>query len=207
MKNRTTLSSVAVFFIGVAIGIAIAILSGVILSYISSGTPLTNRSKTFGDIKVWVQKPLVAEDAKVPLSFYQECDKELVMTMHNIPFLRITQGEAGKIGRLYLLKNKYRPVFWMEPLGSSGKWGNAMYSAVKLAERPVGVAFKDIDFDGRFDFKLVADPNTEHIIVRSIFINGSWHEVDHCSLEQMKATVGETKYTFDLNRGSWQQEK
>ena len=205
MKNQRASSTVIVFFIGIATGIAVILLIGLILSH-TLGTELTSHPKTFGDIKIVVQKYKEPKGLEVPEGLLQEHAKELWMTKDDIPFLLITQDKAGKVNSLYLVKSNKRPVFWMEPLSSSGKWGNAMYSCVRLTEKPVGDAFKDIDFDGRFDFKLTcaADGNG---ISRFIFVDESWQKIDDYSSNEMGARIGETKYTFDPNAGCWQKDQ
>lgn len=131
------------------------------------------------------------------------------MTMDDVPFLVITQNTAGKISGLYLVEKNYRPVFWMEPLPTPGKWGNAGYSDVKLTDRPVGDVLRDFNFDGRFDFKLslTADGNNPPGS-RFIYIDGSWQKVDHFhnDVNETKASIAGTRYIFDPNSG-WQQKQ
>lgn len=202
-KRKRTLSTIKLLLVGIVIGIAITLLFGAIVSYLE-GDDLLMEPKTFGSIKIWAQKPKVAKDAEVPKGFYQEDAKELWMTKDDIPFLLITQNEAGKISHLYLLKNKNQPVLFMDPLSSPGKWGYATYSGADLTGKPVGDVFRDIDFDGHFDFKLALDSAGKRIS-RSIFINGSWQEVSSCSVREKRAAIGQTRYTFDPNSG-WQRE-
>jgi len=205
VKGRRTLSTIINLFLGVAIGFAIALLIGLIRVHAEGGKPLMS-PRTFGNIKIWAQKPEVAEGTEVPSGFYQEANKMLWMTKDDTPFLMITQNEAGKIDRLHLLKNKDEPVLFMTSLNSPGKWGRATYSCGGGTGKPVGDALIDIDFDGRFDFNLVVD-NEGRRVSRSIFTDGVWQKVDRCSIKQMKAAIGQTWYTFDPNTGSWQREQ
>ena len=170
---------------------------------------LTSYPRTFGSIKVWAQKPKVAQDVEVPKELYEEDAKELWMTMDNVPFLLITRNTAGKINCLYLVKENCRPVFWMEPLPTPGKWGNARYSDVKLTDRPVGDVLRDFNFDGRFDskFSLTADGNKPPGSL-FIYIDGSWQKVDHFryDVNETQASIAGTRYIFDPNSG-WQQKQ
>lgn len=202
MKNQKGSSTIIIFFIGIAIGILIIILTGLFLSYTDSGSVLSHHPKTFGDIKVWVQKPPVTE---VPSGFYQEVDKMLWMTKNDVPFLIISQNEAGKTTDLYLLKNKDEPVLCLEPSSSPGKWSYAKYSGGDGTGKPVGDVFVDIDFDGHFDFKLALD-SSGNLISRSIFVDGSWRKVDRCSIKAKRAAIGQIMYSFVPSSG-WQQEK
>jgi hypothetical protein len=204
MKNRRILSTIITFLIGVLVGFGIAVLIGLITTYVDPCTLLTNHPKICGDIKVWVQKPQVNEDANVPTWLYQEQSKELWMTKDNVPFLMISQNEAGKTTALHILdKNKWEPVFFMTPLNIPGKWGQATYSKPGKFGKPIGNVLVDIDFDGCFDFKVVADANG-NCISRYIFIDGSWKQVDQANIKNMKAQIGETTYIFDFNSG-WKQ--
>ncbi|MBA7661042.1 hypothetical protein ES703_69052 [subsurface metagenome] len=199
MKSQRGLSTIKLLTVGIVIGVAITILFGLILCYIE-GEALSIEPKTFGDIKVWAQKPLVAEGTEVPAGFYQEAHKLLWMTKDDSPFLMIAQNEAGKATGLYLLKNKDEPVLCLEPLSSLGKWGRAKYSRGNGTGKAVGDVFVDIDFDGQFDFKLALD-SSGNLISRSIFVNGSWQKVDRCSIKKLQAAIGQTMYTFDPNSG------
>lgn len=202
MKSQKALSTRIVFFIGLAIGITMVFLIGVIMSR-TIGKELTSGSRTFGDIRIVVQKQGDPKGIEIPEGLLVEHAKELWIAKDDIPFLLITQDKAGKVNSLYLCKHPHRPVFWMKPLHSPGKWGNAVYSCVRLTEKPVGDALTDIDFNGRFDFKLTcaADGNG---ISRFIFVDDSWQKVDHYSAKEMEATIRETRYTFDPNTGCWE---
>jgi len=202
MKSQKALSTHIVFFMGVVIGITIVFLIGVILNR-TTGKEITGGSRTFGNIRIVVQKQEQHKDIEIPEGLLPEHTKELWMTKDDIPFLLITQDKRGKVNKLYLVKNNKRPVFWMEPWTSPGKWGNAMYSSVRLSKNLVADAFKDIDFDGRFDFKLTctADGNG---ISRFIFVDESWHETDRYRAEEMEARIKETRYAFDPNTGCWE---
>lgn len=204
MKKGKILFAVIVLLIGIVIGIAISLSTGAILSCKYHSTMLTSRHKTFGDIKIWAQKPLVAEDVDVPSGFYQEAHKLLWMTKNDVPFLMISQNEAAKTTGLYLLKNKDEPILCLEPLGPPGRWGRAKYSGGNGTGKPVGDVFVDIDFDGHFDFKLVFDSDGKRIS-RSMFVDGSWQKVDRCSIKNMKVAIGEKIYIFDPNSG-WRKE-
>ena len=203
MENPKCPSKVLILLIGIIIGIAIPITIGDISSYVHSDMELTGKPKKFGDIKIYVQKNKYPEDIEIPEGLLPEWSKELWMTKDEVPFLLITQDKAGKVNSLFLVKRKYRPVFRMEPLSSPGKWGNATYSCVQLKEKPEGDAFKDIDFDGRFDFKLTCATDGNGIS-RAIFIDEHWQKIEHYSTKEMEARIGETRYTFDPNIGCWQ---
>jgi len=203
MKKSKTTSSTLSCLLGIAVGIAIAFFVVAILAYVTPGTELTGKAKTFGDIKVWVQKPLDVESGEVRGVFYQDADNMLWMTKNDIPFLMITQNEGGKINRLYLLKNKEEPILYMDSLSSPGKWGNATYSGVDLTGKRTGnafKAFKDIDFNGHFDFKLDLDASGQYI--RFIFVDGSWQKVNRCSPKKRIAKIGQTSLIFV--DGVWQ---
>ena len=151
--------------------------------------------RTFGDIKVLSREPFGGEGGEG-----QNIYKTLMMTKDDIPFLTINQNEPGKIDVLVLLNDREEAVLSMKPLAASGKWGQIMYGKSNEAGNLVGDVFVDIDFDGQFDVKHVMDDNGKRLSV-SIFIDGSWQEVDRCSVKEMRADIGQTRYTFDPNSG------
>ena len=162
---------------------------------------LTSRPKTFGDIKVWAGKPTDVGCAPDP-----DIDEMLVMEKDGVYFLTIHKNKAGQINGLYLVKNTTNePIFFMRPLDTQGKWGGATYSKGTGAGFATGDVFMDIDFDGRFDFKMVLDDKGK-VISRSIYLDKAWQEVDRANVERMKAVKGETWYAFDPNTGCWQPE-
>ena len=192
---------VGAFFLGMIIG---AIVLFVLNIYLGYDRELTARHRTFGDIEVWVQKPIISEGEEIP-GFYQKDGKELWMTKDGTPFLMMLKDANDKIRVLFLLKNMGEPVVTLEPLDVPGKWGKAFYIDQKKG-KPVGDMFVDLDFDGRFDVKAVTDSN-ESRVSRSIFINNDWQSVDYFSREEMKASVGSTKYLFDPNSGCWLEDR
>jgi hypothetical protein len=193
------------FFLGMIIG-AIGLFAVSTIMVRSGYTrELTNLHKTFGDIEIWAQKPVVTEGDEVPVGFYQKVGKELWMTRDGAPFLLITKDVNDKISGLYLLKNKKESVLVLEPLEVPGKWGKAFYRNYRKG-KPVGDIFIDLDFDGRFDFKAVVDSNGNRVS-RSIFINNDWQIVNYFSREEMKAVAGKTKYLFDPNSGCWLEDR
>ena len=203
MNKQKTLS-LMLLLAGIVIGIIISFLIGAIISCIDPGTELTEHLKTFGDIKVWAQKPLVVEDEQIPEGFYQEAHKVLLMTKDAIPFLMIHQDKEGEISNLYLLRGNYDPVLTMQPSKTPGKWVLASYGMSDGAGKPIGDTLIDIDFNGSFDFKILTD-DTGNLLSRSIFLDGVWEEVDKCSLEAKGAAIGQTRYVFDPNFG-WQRD-
>ncbi len=204
MKKKSVSTSVFVFFVGIAVGISVFLLFWFFLGR-SGSEALSGRPVTFGNVKIWAQKPVFAEGAEVPEGFYQKNAKELWMTKDDALFLFMTQDDSGKVGKLYLCKSDAQPVLYMISLDSSGRWGKATYSRSTGAGYAEGDAFIDIDFDGRFDFKMVLD-DKGNPISRSIYIDGSWREVDQSDVDNLKAAVGEIFYTFNFNTGSWQQQ-
>ena len=192
---------IGVFFLGTVIGIIGLFAVGVIMVHLGYATELTSRHKTFGDIEIWAQKPVIPKGEEVPVDFYHKADEILWMTKDDAPFLMIAKDINGKISGMYLLKNKDEPVLTLEPSNFPRKWGKASYSNCRKG-KPVGDVFIDIDFDGCFDIKVVTDSSGNRIS-RFIFINNNWQIVDHLSLDKMKAGVGETKFLFDPNSGFW----
>lgn len=191
MTNRKIVSSTIIFLVGVFVGMAIALLVGAILCYIDPGVDLTDSPGTFGDIKVWAQKPPDVEGmAELGV------DKILRMTKNKDLLLMVTQNEAGENIDLSLFDNTEYPIFKMEFLNTPGKWGHAGYAGHNM----VGDFFFDIDFDGHFDAKYVRDDNGEFISA-NIFFNGEWQRVNSCRAKDMVAVLGETKYIFDPNSG------
>jgi hypothetical protein len=193
------------FFLGMIIGAIILFAVSIIMIRLGYATELTSRHQTFGDIELWAQKPVIPNGEEVPVDFYQEADRLLWMTKDGAPFLMIAKDANNKIHGLYLLKNKDEPVLTLEPLDSLGKWGKASYSNCRKG-KSIGDVFIDIDFDGRFDFKVVTDNNGNRIS-RSIFFNDDWQIVNHSDLQRMKAMVGETDYLFDPNLGCWMEDR
>ncbi len=106
---------------------------------------------------------------------------------------------------LYLLKNKYEPVLTLEPIDNSGNWRKASYSNC-IKGKPIGDVYVDIDFNGRFDFKVTTD-NLGKRFSRSIFFNGDWQIVNDANLNAKKASAGEMDYLFDLDSGNWYKKK
>lgn len=205
MKRSKTLFGIISGFLGIVIGITISLTIGAVLYYLEPDTLLTDDPKTFGDIKVWVQKRNLPADINVPDELFQKDSKELWMAKDDVPFLVISQNEGGKTNRLYLIKNKNNAVFWMEPLSTPGKWGYATYDGTHGNGKPLaGEVFIDIDFDGRFDFKLALDNNGKPIS-RSILVDGVWQKTYRCSFKAGTAIVGQISYTFDPNSG-WRKE-
>ena len=195
MRKRKTLSTIIILLVGIVVGFTVAVLIGTYFNYRDPYTLLRGHPKRFGDIKIVALKPLDFEED-------EDVDKVLMMTKDDVPFLVISQNESGKVSDLTLLRDRDTPVFRMKPLSTQGKWGQAIYSGSNEAGKAVGDVLIDIDFDGRFDFRLVLDSEGERIS-RSIFIDGSWQSVNYCNPDEMIATLGQTKYIFDPNSG-WQ---
>lgn len=189
-----------VFPLGMVTGVILIFVIAAIMVHFGYAVELTTLHKTFGDIEVWAQKPIISEGEEVP-GFYQKDGKELWMTKDGKPFLMIIKDVNDKIRVLFLLKNEDEHVLTLEPLDVPGKWGKAMYTNLRKG-KPVGDMFVDLDFDGRFDVKAVTDSNGSRVS-HSIFINNNWQIDDYFSLEEMKARVGGTKYLFDPNSGCW----
>ncbi len=200
-----TIRVAGAFFLGIIIGALIIFAIGIIMVRLGNSTELTIKHKTFGDIEIWAQKPVIPNGEKVPVDFYQEANQILWMTKSGAPFLMISKDVNDKISGMYLLKNKDEPVLTLEPLNPTGKWREASYSYCRKG-KPVGDALIDIDFDGRFDFKVVTDSNGNRIS-RSIFFNGDWQNVDYFNLEKMRAALDEKEYLFDPNSGCWLEDK
>jgi len=192
---------VVAFFLGTLVGAIIIFTVGIIMTHLRYANELTNRHKTFGDIEIWAQKPVIPNGEEVPVDFYREADRLLYMTKDGAPFLMLTKDVNDKIRGMYLLKNKDEPVLTLKPLNSPGKWGTVSYSNCREG-KPIGDIFIDMDFDGRFDFKAVTDSDGNRVS-RSIFINGDWQIVNDFNLNNMKATIGEMEYLFDPNSGCW----
>ena len=188
-------------FMGIGIGIVATFLFGMIACYLDPDTIVVGEPQTFGDIKIWAQKPSIVDGNKVPSGLYQGSHRKIWMTKDNIPFLMISQNEAAKTAGLLLLKNEHQPILCLDALEYPGQWGQAIYSSGgEEIDKPVGDVLVDIDFDGHFDFKLVFDYDGKNIS-RSIFIDKAWHEVEHCSIEQGIAVIAKEIYTFDPNSG------
>ncbi|MCK5473529.1 MAG: hypothetical protein KAI59_05805 [Planctomycetes bacterium] len=188
-------------FMGIGIGIVATFLFGMIACYLDPDTIVVGEPQTFGDIKIWAQKPSIVDGNKVPSGLYQGSHRKIWMTKDNIPFLMISQNEAAKTAGLLLLKNEHQPILCLDALEYPGQWGQAIYSSGgEEIDKPVGDVLVDIDFDGHFDFKLVFDYDGKNIS-RSIFIDKAWQEIEHCNIEQGKAAIGEKIYTFDPNSG------
>lgn len=194
MKKKETFRTIILLLIGIFIGFAIVLFIGAIGSYVYPVTTLT-WPKKFGDIIIWAKKPPNVEGTADPNVY-----KMLWMKKNDIPFLMITQNEAGRNTDLFIFNDKKHPVFSLESLDTPSKWGQARYCGDNQAGKIVGDVFVDIDFDGRFDVKYVKDSDGKYASV-SIFVDGSWQRVNHCNAKDMTAILGETKYTFDPNSG------
>ena len=220
MKTPRYLTLAFVFLMGIAIGIiGFPFIASVFVDTkdtLSAGA----LPKTFGDIKVWAGTINVAECFKKseghgPNSVIFKRAKEITIAENNnrtiavardnddFPFLRISQDPNGKTVDVFLCKDKFTPVFWMEPLNIPNKWGQGTYSDVKFTDEPTGVTYTDINFDGCFDCKRVFNGDGKR---PSDFISlkGNWQKVDRCYPEKMQAAIGDTNYIFDPNSG-WQE--
>ena len=198
MKNRKTLSTIIVFFVGVVVGFGILYAIGVIVDYPDRGTQLTHNPKIFGDIKVYAYY-----QSDVGASSDPNIYRTLWMTKDGVPFLSIIQKASGEVSAFHLLNDKKEPVFSMEPLSGSGKWGRAAYRGYNQAGELSGDDYVDIDFDGHFDIKLHGNGKLASV---SIFVDESWKEVQHWKGKDTTAAIGERKYIFDPNSG-WREDQ
>jgi len=191
-KRKVSLGIIVTFFVGVIVGLGIAVLAGAILCYIDPGVDLTDSPGTFGDIKVWAKEPADVEGILTELGIH----RTLLMTKNKDLLLMVTQNEAGENIDLSIFDNTKYPIFTMKFLNTPGKWGHAGYAGRNM----VGDFFFDIDFDGHFDVKYVMDESGK-IISANIFINDKWQRVNNCRAEDRTAILCETKYIFDPNSG------
>ncbi len=201
-KNMSIASA---FFLGMVTVVIVYFAVSIVNVRLGYANKLTSVHKTFGDIEIWAQKPVISEGEEVPVDFYQKADQILWMTKDGAPFLMISKDVNDRISTVSLLKNKDEPVLTLEPSNFPRKWGKASYSNCRKG-KPVGDVFVDLDFNGCFDFKVVTDSNGNRIS-RSIFINSNWQIVDSFSLKKMKAIVGKTRYLFDPNSGCWLEDR
>lgn len=147
MEKRSGLSTIFVLLIGIAIGIAITILFGMILYYIE-GETLSTEPKTFGDIKVWAAKVSGVK---------KDVSKMMFMAKADTPFLSVRMDKAGKVAHLSLLDEKERVCFTMTASTEPNKWKRIIYGGYNEAGIPSGEMFVDINFDGHFDIRNVLD--------------------------------------------------
>lgn len=224
MKEPKSLPLAIVFLMGIAVGISVfGFMRSIFVQELADTLSLGNIPKTFGDIKIWAGKINVAEALKKsegqgPNSIIFKTAKKITIAENNnrtiavardnddFPFLRIGQDPNGKTVGVFLCKDKFTPVFWMEPLSIPNKWGAATYSSIKFKDKPIGKSYTDINFDGLFDYKVVAKGDGKAPL-RFILLESNWQEVDRCNIEQMKATIGQTNYIFDPNSGLWEQSR
>lgn len=204
MKKRKSI--MIAFFAGVIVGIVIVFALGAIAYYLDPGTSLTADPKTFGDIKVWTQKPIPAEGVEAPVDIAQELHRQLWMTKDDVPFLMISQGKAGQITCLFLLRGPEEAVLSLDPSDTPGKWCNAVYSRSTEAGHPIGDVYVDINFDGSFDLKVIVDQKGNRVS-RSMFIDGTWIQIDSYRREENRVVLGRRTYLFDPNSGLWQEER
>jgi len=204
MMIRKNISIAGAFFLGMSAGAIVLFTAGVIVNWLGYSAELTTRHKSFGDIEIWAQRPVIPDGEEIPADFYQKADRMLWMTKNGAPFLMIFKDIEGRISGMHLLKNKDEPVLSLEPLTSPGKWGYAYYSNCKKG-KPVGDVFLDIDFNGSFDFKIVADSNGRQTS-RFILVNDEWRMVDRLSPNphEMRAIIDGAEYLFEPNSGCWQ---
>ncbi len=223
MKEPKSLPLAIVFLMGIAVGIiGFPFIASVLVDTKDtlSADPLP---KTFGDIIIWAGKINLAEDVKKneahePNSIIFKKGLEIAIAENNnrqiaiskqgddFPFLRIGQDPNGKTVQVFLAKDKFTPVFWMEPSSMPNKWGGATYSSIKFKDEPIGESYTDINFDGCFDCKRVSKGDGKRPS-DFILLEGNWQEVDRCNPKQMKATIGQTDYIFDANSGLWEESR
>ena len=177
---------------------------GALLSSSDPSLPLTSNPRTFGDIKVWAQKPLVPEDSIVPERFYKEMHKQLWMSKNNTPFLMISQDVNNNTTGLYLLKDKDRAILCLNSTNNTGEWHWSSYGIADSLGTPKGNTLIDLDFNGNFDFKIITD-NNGNLVSRYIRLEDSWQKIEKCNLEEAIVFTGHNYYKFDPNIGEWRQ--
>lgn len=196
MKNKRTVSSMKLLFIGVGIGVGMTILWGLVL-YLIEGEELSTDPKTFGDIKMWVTND---EGIKA-----HNVSKMLFMAKDEIPFLSIRMDKAGQVSHVSLLDEKMRVCATMTTSSEPGKWEHMIYGRYTDYtddNYTFSELYIDINFDGHFDTKYALNDIGEKV-ARYIHINLVWKEVERCNFRE--AILGEEKYTFDPNAG-WRKE-
>jgi len=172
MENRSGSSTIFVFLIGIAIGVAITILFGMILYYIE-GETLSIEPKTFGDIKVWATK----------VSGVKDVSKMMFMAKADTPFLSVHMDKVGKVAHLSLLDEKERVCFTMTASTEPSKWEHIIYGGYNEAGIQSGEMFVDINFDGHFDTRNVLDGSGKKVS-RYIYIDQIWQQVTVVTLEK-----------------------
>lgn len=190
MNSRKTLSTIIILFIGLVIGIAIFLAIGAVLSRLEPDTLLTDRPKTFGDIKIIALEPNDAKEDK-------DVGKMLVMAKkEETPFFYVEADKSGKVTNLIVLGENNSIRLTIKASEQPGKWERAVYGRTK--DYTTGEQYVDLDFDGQFDAKYTFD-DLGKLILRHIYLNGIWKEID--SFKNKTAISDQTTYVFDANSG------
>ena len=179
--------------IGVVIGILLTIGSALLISRTEdeSGYLLRKHKVTFGDIQVRINKPSP--------TFEGQNYWEVWILKDNVPFALLTQNENKKTNGFTIAKDfNERSIAWMEPANSPGKWVNFHYSNMNLKGKRTGMALKDFDFDGDFDFETIIDGNNTSRFIR---FNGDWMPIEKYYADKKEAISNGTTYVFTDGNG------
>jgi hypothetical protein len=152
---------------------------------------------TIGNIEVHVK-----ESGDSALSESQDVAQEIWLLKDKKPFLLLTQKGSGETTQLFLMREKDRPLLLLKSSDPNGGWNHATYSSMPLDGNSPGEIFHDIDYDGRFDFKLIRDADT---VSRYIFLEGDWAEVTGYDTGVDRALIGNMSYVFQPDIG-WRRE-
>jgi len=193
MKNKIN-SKLSLMILGILIGS----LLGCVVTFSIMRSPKQSienpRIMKFGDITISAEIPSDANDTYAEELTLKKNDKIFLYAFRNslnkVPRLHLADGDRGIILTLYASK---------EP----GKWKNVSYCTPDM----IGDHYTDIDFDGKFDVKVLFGTNNEWLSYH-IYYYGVWRKIVGM-LEQRNvgrprnAISGSDIFTFYKDTG-WQ---
>ena len=192
MISKKVLSNVIYLSVGVVIGFCMAMLFAVILYSLDPDT-LADGDRTFGDVKVWVEK--IPDDPRID----HDAANMIYVARAGQAFLAIEMDSARKINRFSILDENQHITFTLAASKMTSRWERGLYGGNSKIGEPVGEGYVDIDFNGQFDAKHVYNDIGEKLSGH-IYIHGNWlRAVGDLS----NVIAGQTKYTFDPNSGCW----
>jgi hypothetical protein len=181
---------------GVLFGLPLGgLLVGAILGALGPEQEYPRRLR-FGDITVFSDRATQKADDPIKIA------EELLLTRNERPFLYAGTNAEGKATTLCFVNAHKDVILTWKPSAQPGGWTDACYGREENHVR-VGEHYRDIDWDGSFDVRLVYD-RTGGLRSCAIYRQGEWQPVDR--VQGQRAFAGEEVFSFDPKAG-WVSEK
>jgi hypothetical protein len=194
MQKKELIRNLIYFLSGVITSLIVLLIAFMLDTKAGEVIPL-NTPRSFGDIRIWVEKGPANQEENYDVS------EAMYMAKTGKPFLMVAMNNVGKVVSLSLLEGE-SIRFTTTASDKPGKWERGIYGGGGYGYT-TGECYVDINFDGHFDKKNVFD-NAGRKVAREIYIDGIWQPVDHVDFQ--KAVSGQIKYTFNPDYG-WRKEK